>query len=188
MIKALIFDCFGVFYPDPVFAFMRDPQTSESDAKALHNLDKQAAIGKLSKVGFVEQASKITGQSITETEQRFFKGIDFNNKLAEFIPTIRNQYKTALLSNIGVDMMDGFFSPNDYPKYFDEVVLSGSVGIAKPDPAIFELMCRRLGVAFDEAIMIDDMQSTIDFVKTLGMQGICYRDFKQFMLKLESIV
>lgn len=188
MVKALIFDCFGVFYPDPVFAFMRDPQTPETDSEALHELDKQAAVGKLSKGQFIEQAAKITGQSIVETEQRFFKGTDFNKKLSEFIPMIRNQYSTALLSNIGADMMDDFFSQDDYTKYFDEVVLSGAVGIAKPDPAIFELTCQRLGVELNEAVMIDDMQSTVDFVKTLGMQSICYKDFDQFMSELETLL
>jgi hypothetical protein len=67
MIKALIFDCFGAFYLDPVFAYMRDPQTPKLDGEALHDLDKQAAVGELSKQGFVKQAAKITGQSIAET-------------------------------------------------------------------------------------------------------------------------
>ena len=188
MIKALIFDCFGVFYPDPVFAYMHDYKTPKSDGEALHDLDKQAAIGELSKEGFVEQAAKITGQSPLDTEQRFFKGVDYDNKLAEFIPTIRDQYKTALLSNIGADMMEGFFSHSDYAKLFDEVVLSGAVGIAKPEPAIFELTCKRLGVELNEAVMIDDMQSTVDFVRTLGMKGICYKDFEQFISELESLL
>ena len=188
MIKALIFDCFGVFYPDPVFAYMHDYKTPKSDGEALHELDKQAAVGELSKQGFVKQAAKITGQSPLDTEQRFFKGVDYDKKLAEFIPTIRDQYKTALLSNIGADMMEGFFSHSDYTKLFDEVVLSGAVGIAKPDPAIFELTCKRLGVELNEAVMIDDMQSTVDFVRTLGMKGICYKDFEQFRSELESLL
>lgn len=41
MIKALIFDCFGVFYTDPVFAYMRDPQTPLEKANALHALDEE---------------------------------------------------------------------------------------------------------------------------------------------------
>jgi hypothetical protein len=46
---------------------MRDPQTPKLDGEALHDLDKQAAVGELSKQGFVKQAAKITGQSIAET-------------------------------------------------------------------------------------------------------------------------
>lgn len=57
MIKAIIFDCFGLFYVDPVFAYMRDSATPLEKAKALHDLDKQAARGTLTKQGFVEQAS-----------------------------------------------------------------------------------------------------------------------------------
>lgn len=188
MIKALIFDCFGVFYLDPVLAYMRDPKTPKASGEALHDLDKLAAIGKLPKVEYIKRASKITGQSIAKTEQRFFEGVGFNNKLAEFIPTIRNQYKTALLSNIGADMMEGFFSQGDYVKYFDEVILSGAIGIAKPDPAIFKITCKKLGVKLNEAIMIDDIQSTTNLVKTLGMHSICYKDFDQFILELKSLL
>jgi HAD superfamily hydrolase (TIGR01509 family) len=85
-------------------------------------------------------------------------------------------------------MMEGFFSHSDYAKLFDEVVLSGAVGIAKPVPAIFELTCKRLGVELNEAVMIDDMQSTVDFVRTLGMKGICYKDFEQFSSELETLL
>ncbi|MCX6805870.1 MAG: HAD-IA family hydrolase, partial [Patescibacteria group bacterium] len=58
----------------------------------------------------------------------------------------------------------------------------------KPDPAIFELTCKRLGVELNEAVMIDDMQSTVDFVRTLGMKGICYKDFEQFSSELETLL
>ena len=48
MIRALVFDCFGVFYPDPVFTYMRDPQNPPEKAEALHTLDELAARGQLS--------------------------------------------------------------------------------------------------------------------------------------------
>jgi hypothetical protein len=56
MVKALIFDCFGVFYTDPVFAYMRNPTTPPEKAEALHTLDKQAVVGALDKKDFVVQA------------------------------------------------------------------------------------------------------------------------------------
>ena len=50
MIKALVFDCFGVFYTDPVFSYMRDPQSPPGKAKTLHSFDEQAARGKLTRL------------------------------------------------------------------------------------------------------------------------------------------
>lgn len=188
MIKALIFDCFGVFYADPVFAYMRDSSTPPEKAEALHELDKQAAVGALDKPGFVTGAASILGISESESEQRFFHSSDRNDRLVELVRGLRKSYKTAMLSNIGGDMMDGFFSIDERERLFDTAILSGDVKMAKPDRAIFELACKQLGVELHEAVMIDDMQTTCDTVKTYGMGSICYKDFEQFQTELKAIL
>lgn len=188
MIKALIFDCFGVFYADPLFAYMRDPQTPAEKAKALHALDEQAARGTLSKNDFVAQAAELLNISTINAEQRFFQSNERNDRLVEYVKELRKSYKVAMLSNIGGDMMDGFFAPQERQDLFDTAILSGDVKMAKPDKAIFELTCRRLGVELHEAIMIDDMQSTCDIVKTYDMQSVCYKDFEQCKNDLRALL
>jgi putative hydrolase of the HAD superfamily len=188
MVKALIFDCFGVFYADPVLAYMRNPATPPRKAAALHSLDEQAARGTLNKSGFVTQAAAIVGITQDESEQRFFHSAERNEKLVEFVQELRTAYKVAMLSNIGGDMMDGFFTSKERAQLFDVVILSGDVKMAKPDRAIFELTCQRLGVELTEAVMIDDIQTTCDIVKTFGMQSICYKDFGQCKEGLAAIL
>lgn len=188
MIKALIFDCFGVFYTDPVFAYMRDPATPPDKAEALHLLDKQAAVGELDKGGFVAQAARLLNISESDSEQRFFHSNERNEQLVEFIQQLRKNYRIAMLSNIGGDMMDGFFSAEERERLFDTVILSGDVKMAKPDRAIFELACERLDIELHEAVMIDDMQTTCDIVKTFGMSSVCYKNFGQFQTELADIL
>ena len=188
MIKALIFDCFGVFYIDPVFAYMGDPATPAKKAEALHTLDKQAAVGALNRQGFVAQAASLLGISENDAQQRFFQSSERNEPLLELVKGLRKSYKVAMLSNIGGDMMDGFFTPEERQQLFDAVVLSGDVKLAKPDRAIFELTCKRLGVELHEAVMIDDMQTTCNIVKTFGMQSVCYKDFEQCRAELAAIL
>lgn len=188
MIKALIFDCFGVFYTDPVFAYMRDPATPPEKAESLHTLDKQAAVGALDKPGFVTQAASLLGISESEAEQRFFQSSERNEPLVELAKELRRNYKVAMLSNIGGDMMDGFFTSEERQQLFDAVILSGDVKMAKPDRAIFELACERLGVELSEAVMIDDMQTTCDIVKTFGMQSVCYKNLDQCKAELAAIL
>ena len=188
MIKALIFDCFGVFYADPVFTYMRSPSTPSEKAEALHSLDDQAARGALDKKGFVAQSAVLLKISQADAEQRFFHSAERNEQLVNFVQELRKTYKVAMLSNIGGDMMDDFFSLQERQRLFDTVILSGDVKMAKPDKAIFELTCGRLDVELDEAVMVDDMQSTCDVVKTFGMQSICYRNFEQFELDLAALV
>lgn len=188
MIKALIFDCFGVFYTDPVFAYMRDSATSPENAEALHSLDKQAAVGAIDKSSFVTQAASLLGISERKAEERFFQSSQRNEQLVELVKKLRSKYKVAMLSNIGNDMMDGFFTSDERKELFDIAILSGDVKLTKPDRAIFELACEQLGVGLNEAVMIDDMQTTCDVVKTYGMQSVCYKDFEQCKTDLAAVL
>ena len=40
--------------------------------------------------------------------------------------------------------------------HFDDVVLSCAVGLRKPDPAIYQLACERLGVEPEECLFVGD--------------------------------
>lgn len=187
MIKALILDCFGVFFADPIFKYMRNPNTLPEDARALHTLDDQAAHGLLSKSNFIEKASVILGSSHKDIEQIFFQQMDRNDELLDMILKARDTYKFALLSNIGADMMDGFFTPNERQSIFDTVILSGEVKLAKPDPAIFELTLGELGVQPAEAVFIDDSENHIKGALALGIPSIQFESNLQLKTELAKI-
>ena len=54
---------------------------------------------------------------------------------------------------------------------FDDVVVSGDVGLAKPDPAIFRLAAKRLGVAHDACLMIDDQAQHVEGARAAGLRA-----------------
>lgn len=172
MHTAILFDCFGVFHPDPVFARMAI--SSKQTAEALHNLDIQAATGTITKSDFVRQSSKLLSITRQEAEDEFFVAHNYNVELRDFASNIRGKYKTGLISNIGADMMDGFFDQNELDTLFDIVIISGKVKVTKPDLAIFKLACKNLGIDTTEAIMVDDVEANVEAAKSLGMAGITY--------------
>lgn len=188
MIRAVIFDCFGVFYPDPVFAYMRDPKTLTENAEALHTLDEQAARGKLTKIKFIEQAAALLHKSPKDIETQFFQRHNNNQRLIDFVINLREKYKTALLSNIGGDMMDGFLTTAEREQLFDVVIFSGNEKFAKPDKEIFAITCKRLGILPQETIMVDDVQGNCDVAKGIGMKAIQYKDFEQFQKEICSVL
>jgi HAD superfamily hydrolase (TIGR01509 family) len=57
---------------------------------------------------------------------------------------------------------------------FDDAVVSGDVGLAKPDPAIYRLAAERLGVAPAACLFIDDMARNIEGARQAGMTGHLY--------------
>jgi len=188
MIRALIFDCFGVFYPDPVFAYMHNPQSPPEKAKELHSFDEQAARGKLTKNEFIKKVTQLLNKSPQEIDQQFFQRHSNNQDLINFVKSARSRYKTELLSNIGGDMMDGFFTPQEREELFDVVIFSGNEKFAKPDKEFFALACERLGVIPQEAIMIDDVEHNCDAAKSIGMQSICYKNFEQFEREINLLL
>ncbi len=54
----------------------------------------------------------------------------------------------------------------------DEVVLSGDVGVAKPDAASFLLVAERLGLAPAECVFVDDLTSNVRGAVAAGMVGV----------------
>jgi putative hydrolase of the HAD superfamily len=58
-------------------------------------------------------------------------------------------------------------------EYFDAIVLSCEVGLMKPDPAIYEQTCARLGVTPSESLFVADGAFTeLDGAKAVGMRTV----------------
>lgn len=61
-----------------------------------------------------------------------------------------------------------------YPVFerFDDIVISGDHGIAKPDPEIYRLVCRRNGLSIDEAVFFDDSPTNVRGATDVGMTAV----------------
>ncbi|NKY41047.1 HAD-IA family hydrolase [Cellulomonas septica] len=56
------------------------------------------------------------------------------------------------------------------------VLVSGEVGLAKPDPAIFRLLAQRFGVDPAEAVFVDDSAANVTAAREVGFDGIVFTD------------
>jgi putative hydrolase of the HAD superfamily len=80
--------------------------------------------------------------------------------------------RTGLLSN---SWGSENYPHHRFPELFDALVISGDVGIRKPDPAIFALGAERLGVQPQACVFIDDLDKNIEAAEEAGMAGILHR-------------
>jgi putative hydrolase of the HAD superfamily len=78
--------------------------------------------------------------------------------------------------------------PHPIARHFDELVESRAVGMRKPDPRIYQLICRRLGVEPTEAAFLDDIGANLKSARALGMHTIKVDDPEQALRELGALV
>jgi epoxide hydrolase-like predicted phosphatase len=81
--------------------------------------------------------------------------------------------RTALLSNS--------WGAADYPldllrELFDALVLSGEVALRKPDPEIYRLAARELGLEPRDCVFVDDLPHNLEPAAKLGMATVHHTD------------
>jgi 2-haloacid dehalogenase len=59
---------------------------------------------------------------------------------------------------------------------FDDIVVSGAEGIAKPDQEIFRILARRLGQPLDDVFYVDDNVHNVEAACTAGMDAVPFID------------
>jgi putative hydrolase of the HAD superfamily len=82
--------------------------------------------------------------------------------------------KTAILSNMGDNVLENIKRTFDWLARFDVLVWSYQLGMAKPEPAIYQHTLRELGVEPGEALFLDDKLVNIEAARALGMCGILF--------------
>lgn len=71
---------------------------------------------------------------------------------------------------------------------FDTIVISAEVGLRKPDPAIFRKALDPLGVAPQEAALVDDAAPNIEGAEALGLVGVLHVDAASTRARLAELV
>ena len=71
---------------------------------------------------------------------------------------------------------------------FHQVIESAQVGVRKPDPAIYQMMCSALDVAPQHCVFLDDLGINLKPARALGMQTIKVSDPDEALQQLEVLV
>jgi len=81
--------------------------------------------------------------------------------------------RTALLSNSwGSD----WYPRDDFPDLFDAVVISGEVGMRKPEPRIFRHAAALLDLEPGHCVFVDDVEANVEAAIGCGMTGVHHTD------------
>ncbi len=116
--------------------------------------------------------------------QRMFAGFRHDHRMLDALRAARQGgVRTALLSNSwGLD-----YPRAGWDKLFDAVVISGEVGLRKPEPAIYLLAASRLGVAPERCVFVDDLAPNVRGAVEVGMCGVHHTDPETTLAALAAL-
>jgi len=96
----------------------------------------------------------------------------------------RQGFLTAILSNMGDNVLENMKREFDWLSRFDVLVWSFQVHMAKPDPAIYGHLLKELGTRPEETLFLDDRPVNVEAANALGIKGIKFTDVAQLRTDL----
>ena len=98
-----------------------------------------------------------------------------------------NNHRLLALTNWSAETWPEATSRYDFLNIFEGILVSGQEGIKKPDPAIYDLICKRYDMAPTESVFIDDNLRNIEAAQLYGLQTIHYTSHELLAERLKEI-
>lgn len=189
MIKAIVFDCFGVLITDVLQGIKAGlARTNPAAAQEIRDLIAANNRGFISPPESTARIAAIMGQTLEQFRGMVAEREQKNTELLGYIAELRKDYKTALLSNVARSSLDKRFPDNELQIYFDLIAASAEIGAAKPDRDAYHFVSDQLGLLPEECVFTDDKLSFCQAAESAGMHAIVYEDFTQFKSELETLL
>ncbi len=130
---------------------------------------------------------KCSPSELSAIKDEFFGGDILDRTLLDFIRSLRGRVRTGLITNAWSEMR-AFLQKQGLLAFFDDVIISAEVGVAKPQPGIYHIALERAGVEAGEAVFVDDVQANVDACRQVGMKGILFDDPQEAMRRLKQLL
>lgn len=153
--------------------------------------------GKLATLGKIEEDAHwqdiggqlhISSEALLEFREKFWQGDRLDSELVDFIRKLKPTYTTALLSNAWTNARNVLTKSKPCIDAFHVAVFSCEVGLAKPDPAIYNYILRLCSTEPDEAIFVDDFIENIEAANQLGIQGVLFKNASQAVQEVTALL
>lgn len=181
-----VFDSFREFCkreglePDAVKRLFRE------DPEALALL-RELERGEIAEDAFAERFGPMLGVADHESlVDRLFAGMGPDEAMLDAVRRARaGGVRTGLVSN---SWGSGRYDRDALPELFDAVVISGEVGLHKPEAEIFRLAAERVGVAAERCVFVDDLKENCAGAEAVGMTAVLHRGAGSTLPELERLL
>jgi putative hydrolase of the HAD superfamily len=197
-IAAVIFDLGGVVMESPLHAIARYERDHGIEHNAInHSIVAAGERGAWSRLERGELAIEELFEPLEADCRRSGLEIDAR-RMMEYIaeasaprPRMIEAIRRIRERRLGVAALTNNWphdGPNPLLEHFDVFVESSVVGMRKPDPRIYELVCRELGVQPPHAAFLDDIGRNLKSARALGMTTIKVDDPDHALRELSAVL
>jgi epoxide hydrolase-like predicted phosphatase len=181
-----VFDSFRAFCdtqglaPDRIKNLFREEPRSLSLVRGLET-------GELTRRDFEEGFGELLGIDDRDgLVDRMFAGVRPDKEMQRALRRARAAgIRTGLISN---SMGDTVYDRSTFEELFDGVVISGEVGLHKPQPEIFLLGAERAGAEPGDCVFVDDLRENCAGAEAVGMTAILHRGPERTVPELERLL
>jgi epoxide hydrolase-like predicted phosphatase len=152
-----------------------------------HDLLRQLERGEVEVPDFERRFAPLLGVRQPEgMVERLFAGVKPDEAMIDAVRRARAAgVPTGLISN---SWGGTTYDNANIDELFDAVVISGEVGLHKPEPEIFHMGAERLGVAPEECVFVDDLRENCVGAEAVGMTAILHRGAEGTVPELERLL
>ena len=202
-VRAVIWDFGGVISSSPFEAFARYeaaqglPEGFLRGVNARNPMDNAWARFERSAIdlaafdaAFADESAAL-GHRVPGREVIALLGGQIRPAMVEALRRLRPRLKLGLITNnVAGPEADGFEPAGRRAvlDLFHQVIESAKVGLRKPDPAIYRMMCDALDVAPAQAVFLDDLGINLKPARDMGMQTIKVGDPDLALQQLQALV
>jgi len=203
MYQAIIFDFGGVFTASPFEAFARYerekglPVDLLKQINGFNHLNNAWARFERGEIefdefdkAFADEARLFGGHHVPGRDVVALLAGALRPEVHEALIRIKPHYKTGCITNNMPSLQADPSFPTVYKRevmeLFDHVIESSKVGVRKPDPRIYEMMCEALGVQPQACIYLDDLGVNLKPARAIGMHTIKVESGEQAIAELEA--
>jgi putative hydrolase of the HAD superfamily len=183
-IEAVLFDMGGVLVTGPFAGFARYERDNQLPADTIRTINATNADtngwaryerGEIDRTEFCRvytaEAAQL-GYTVDADAVLSCMKSERVDEMIDLVSRLRGRLKLGMITNNLQPMNRGDSLLADVLDLFDVIVESSVEGVRKPDPAIFERACARLGVSADRCVFLDDLGVNLKPARAMGMTTI----------------
>jgi epoxide hydrolase-like predicted phosphatase len=186
VLTSSVWDSFSDFCRDKGLAEDSMRRLFREDPAALADL-RELETGRIEEHEFERRFAERLGlEDATDLIDSMFRGMKPSEPMVAAVRAARDSgIRTGLVSN---SWSTSHYDRALLAELFDAVVISAEVGLHKPQPEIYLLASKRVGVEPEQCVFVDDLRENCAAAEAVGMTAILHRDVAVSVARLEELL